>query len=1312
MKPFSVDDIHEVFRKDLADFTAATRQGLTRYCAPGGVLDDVQTAAVCTHAIKGVSAMVGAWGLSYLCEDFEVLYEVLGSLHRSEPDSAREMALFILESAPATEQMARLTLAGQLEEAHDIYRRIRITSGRKFHGYLPTREEFTEAAAEAPPRFQPQLGLAGGARRIAPPMLKLAGDEPAALPNLTEPPAPPVTSPTLQVMAMTSSAAGTARRVSPPPLKLNTSPELDKMPEQDLAGRAESSRPLLVPRAPGFARSLVKPALKIAIAPPENDSADLSQSSSAADLEFQLIFETEAGGYLQDLVPVLEQLAAGITTDEPWSAVRRIFHTLKGSAAMVGAAEVSDVARLGEALARVAEEKPAARIPRRVARLERVAKRIAALLSFSPAAATTPPPRPTVAAIRGGLDPEFVHAFLSDAEEQINSLELALLAWERHEEPEAQRNAAFRAYHTLKGAANSIGLQPLGTSLHAAEAFLEDPLIRDAQPSAESFQFLFGTVDKLREFSVNLASNPAAEWRGDWSRSAGQLTGAADADASADARREAELQAELIQAFAFDAREQAVQCEAEILAWERGDDPAPRVFGIFRAFHTLKGAANSVGLRSFGADCHAAEGLLDRLSKSGQVQPVPEIVTFLLSAVDQIAHFGVALDRDLRTAWAHEWQHEVEQLKALITGPDESATASPAESDDLDAAPVAVDYIRVDAARVRKLLNQVGELVIERHRFGAKLERATELRQLLGGNRQRLLRLVESFQDTFEYSSSRPRFATGSAPAFSGAGLRGDLNGSTAADEFSELEFDRYDELNMHSRALAEVADDLGQVTVELERLIDSFHTDEKRFGIHSKVMQEDITTLTSQPIFGLFHRLERTFRDAVQSEKKDAVLRFERTECTLDRAILERLHGPLLHLLRNAVAHGIEQGEERIAGGKPRQGVVTLAARQSGNQVIVTVQDDGAGVSPERVLARARQRNLIGPEITELSGEAVLELLFTPGFSTADDISSISGRGVGLDVVKQEVEAMKGSIALSSTPGEGTTWTLQLPLTLAVSEAIIIEVAGQEYALPLNHVVSGLLLNPAGISVRAGVEWYRHAGEDLRVIRMDHIFRTPDAERGTRGVIISVGEVRAVLVVDRVPARREIVVKGFDPLLAQHPFLEGATLDDEGRPLLILSVAALLGAATEIDPTLAGARDAATSRPGKSGTGTGRLTALVVDDSLSVRLVQDRLLTDLGCDVVLANDGLDAIEKLRLRIPDIIFTDLEMPRMNGYDLISTVRTHPTWAHIPMVLVTSRAAQKHLDKALHLGANSFLTKPFSQADLAKQLAEHVSSAPR
>lgn len=1303
MKPFSVDDIREVFSADLADFTAATRQGLDRYLAPGGACEDLETATVCTHAIKGVAAMVGAWGLSYLCEDFEVLYEVLGSLHRSEPDSAREMAAFILEHTPDAELLARLTLAGELEEAHEIYQRIRATSARKFHGYLPARETVKEAVAEVQPRFLPEAALAGGARRVAPPVLKLASDRNSAHSDTAEARPLAGTSPTLQAITVASNAAGAGRRVTPPRLKLSSSPAALAAPEREPESKRESKMATAARSALGVARSVLRPMLKIAGGSSQPATSEVLQPSSAADLEIREIFRTEAEGYLMELATAMEQLAANLVQDEPWATVRRLFHTLKGSAAMVAAAEVSEVARLGEALARVAEEKVAARKARRLTRLRKVAEHVAALLSISPAAAA---PQPTVS--RPGLDPEFASAFVSDAEDQINSLESALLAWERREAPAEQRNAVFRAYHTLKGAANSIGLQPLGICLHAAEAFLEAPTVRDAHPSAESFHFLFGTVDQLREFSVRLASDPAAEWHGDWTRAASRLTGGLDADAAAEARREAELQTELIHAFAFDAREQAVQCEAEILAWERGEDPASHVFGIFRAFHTLKGAANSVGLRPFGRDCHAAEALLDRISKSDQVQPVPEIITFLLSAIDQVASFGAALERDIHVAWAHDWQSSLDALQLLIVGSSESVPTSLAEGDDLDAAPAPVDFIRIDAARVRKLLNQVGELVIERHRFGAKLERATELRQLLGGNRQRLLRLVESFQDSFEYSSSRPRFTPSSGALHGAAGSRSHLNGASVADDFSELEFDRYDELNMHSRALAEVADDLGQVTVELERLIDSFHTDEKRFGIHSKVMQEDITTLTSQPIYGLFRRLERTFRDAVQSEKKDAVLRFEGAECTLDRAILERLHGPLLHLLRNAVAHGIETGESRIAAGKSRQGVVTLAARQSGNQVIVTVQDDGAGVSSERVLARARERHLIAPETQELSQEAMLDLLFTPGFSTADDISSISGRGVGLDVVKQEVEAMKGSIALNSTPDEGTTWTLQLPLTLAVSEAIIIGVAGQHYALPLNHVASGLLLNPLNITRRNGAEWYRHAGEDLRLIRLGRLFRIPE-EGGSRGVIISVGDARAVLVVDRVTARREIVVKGFDPLLAQHPMLEGATLDSEGRPLLILSVPVLLRAATELDPAATVSGSSAATRAKDSSARSGRLTALVVDDSLSVRLVQDRLLTDLGCDVVLANDGLDAIEKLRLRLPDIIFTDLEMPRMNGYDLISTVRTHPTWAHIPMVLVTSRAAQKHLDKALLLGANSFLTKPFSQSDLAKQLAEHVSS---
>ena len=1309
MKPFTVDDIKDIFKADLDSFISSTRRQLDRYLSPEGAVEDFEECARHAHSMKGVAAMVHAWGLSHFGDDLECLYELAESLHNSERERARGIAGFIHALIPHWEEMAEMTLDNRLEAALEVYRKIRGLADKHYNGYLPKRElteiSFgkSEARVDDSEKVKPASAAAGVARKVAMPGLKVVSVE-------------AVVSDPAQ-MKPSAEAAGVARRISQPRFK-TTEDRVDEHP----AAANESVKPSI--DTAGVARNVAKPMMKVAdepspvvVAEEEVQSLKLldeamEQAATAfcpVDEDLVALFRGEASEYIESLGMSLGQLRTR-DGDETWSEVRRLCHTIKGSAAMVGLDEASERAKHAENLARSGEENKNARGTRQVAKLIQAVEQCAKTLGLSfKLIAPSEVPKSASKVSTPAIDKDLAQAFVLDANDQLETLENALLLWEKGDDIEEHRNAAYRAYHTLKGAANSIGLGPVGAQIHHVEALLDFSRQGGVTLQKEMFTFLLTTVDHLRKFSAELNTNAGAVWTFEWAQTVAALVGASleQSQAKAGQRDEKDFEAEIVHAFALDARDQAQHLEQAVLNWERNNEPADQIQAAYRAFHTLRGAANSIGFKRLGDNFHVIESLLDRISKSGQLQPPAEIITFFLGSVDDLTKFATELERNPNAAWPHDWQAEAERLSALLGDAGENAQPI---AEEIDATPAQTDYIRVEANRIRKLLNQVGEQVVERNRFGAKLERAIQLRQLLGGNRQRLIRLVENFQDQFEYSSARVR--SGGA-AMRGAGFLPPPSsaGESGTDEFSELEFDRYDEYNMFSRQLTEVADDLGQVTVELERLIESFRYDEQRFASNSKLMQRDITTLTSQPIEGLFRRLDRIFRDAVQAEQKDAALRFEGISATLDRSVIERLYTPLLHLVRNAVAHGIEAPEAREAAGKPRQGIVIVGATQSSNQIFITIRDDGSGVDPARVLARAKERGLISADTTELSPERTLEMLFTPGFSTAAEVTSLAGRGVGLDVVKKEIESINGSVTMETEVGKGTTWRLQLPLTLAVSEAVIVGIGSQEFAIPLNFVASGLLLKADEIFLRDGTEFYSIAGEDIRLIRLARLFGGEDEISNPRGVILSVGDQRCVLLVDRVPARREIVVKGFDPLLARHIFLEGATLDSDGRPVLILSAPALIRYASVVarmdaaKPALSVSDSSLAAR--KVEQRSGRLVALVVDDSLSVRTVQDRLLAELGLEVVLANDGLDALDKLRQRTVDIIFTDLEMPRMNGYDLISTVRSNANWAHIPMVLVTSRSGQKHLDKAKDLGCNGFLIKPFTQADLAAQLSEHA-----
>ncbi|HSI85022.1 MAG TPA: response regulator, partial [Candidatus Methylacidiphilales bacterium] len=724
---------------------------------------------------------------------------------------------------------------------------------------------------------------------------------------------------------------------------------------------------------------------------------------------------------------------------------------------------------------------------------------------------------------------------------------------------------------------------------------------------------------------------------------------------------------------------------------------------------------------------------------------------------------------------------------APVTSQDSSAGTSAsgsAPSSSLPRTPTAAAgqeerTIRVEADRLRSLLNLVGEVVIDRNRFEKKIERSLELQRLIRENRDHLLRLVQNFQSQFDFTSladSRKRTEAaylmnarrqpvdnlksinGTASAATAASST-DSAVLTAAPEFSALEMDHYDELNILSRSLTEAADDIGEVMRDLEDLFDSFEQDNRKFAINSRLMQGEITALSMVPVNTVFRRLVRAFRDATRVEGREADLVFVGEATMLDKNIVDQLYAPLLHLVRNAVAHGIEPPDQRVAMGKPRRGTVIMRAAQASSQVTIEIQDDGAGIRTEAVRRRAIERGLLAADAPPLSHEHTVHLLFQPGFSTAEKISTVAGRGVGLDVVKAEIESLSGAVRVDTTEGAGSTWVLRLPISLSITEAIIGEAAGHTFAFPLNFIERGVLMDSLAVVQRDGGEFTAMQDEEVRVFSLAEQMQlkraatenTPKMENGAatsatlpgaQGLMLSVGESRAVLRLDRILRRQEIVVKPLDPLLAQHPYFNGATIDAEGHPVFIINLPGLIRAVAE--PSLSTAtvnapetkaeaevqsdhtKTAATVTEPKPASpappaaaiasatpkkASGPLEILVVDDSLSVRKVQERTLTAMGFRVHLAVDGLDALDKLRQLPIDLILSDLEMPRMNGYEFIRAVRNLPEKERstLPIVIITSRAAEKHHVKAMELGATGYLTKPFTQPQLEEMLKKQMGA---
>jgi chemosensory pili system protein ChpA (sensor histidine kinase/response regulator) len=454
--------------------------------------------------------------------------------------------------------------------------------------------------------------------------------------------------------------------------------------------------------------------------------------------------------------------------------------------------------------------------------------------------------------------------------------------------------------------------------------------------------------------------------------------------------------------------------------------------------------------------------------------------------------------------------------------------------------------------------------------------------------------------------------------------------------------------------------------------------------------------------------RLSRIVRLAADESKKPAELVIEGAQSQLDRQILDAILPALEHLLRNAVVHGIEPPEVRARVGKPEVGTITLGVRREGSEVLIDVTDDGAGLDVQAIRRKAVEKGLVKAS-DSMGDDVIVELILLPGFSTADELTQSAGRGVGMDVVDNEVKRLGGSLRIESEAGQGTHFLIRLPYTLAITHALIVNVGDESFALPLPTI--------EGIArVRREELLEILTQDDPRLAYGDGSYRVqhlgslvggspsqlPEEEGAVSLVLVRAGENSTALLTDSIEGSREIIVKTLGPHVASVDGVTGATILGDGRVVVILdSVTLVRGQPGESRPT-----PAATAAAAEASV----LTGLVVDDSITMRRVTQRLLERRGIRVHTARDGLDAIEVLREHDADFIVLDIEMPRMDGYQFATHVRNDPKLKEMPIIMVTSRSGEKHRARAIEIGVNDYLSKPYQEAELVSAIEALVGRA--
>lgn len=587
------------------------------------------------------------------------------------------------------------------------------------------------------------------------------------------------------------------------------------------------------------------------------------------------------------------------------------------------------------------------------------------------------------------------------------------------------------------------------------------------------------------------------------------------------------------------------------------------------------------------------------------------------------------------------------------------------------------EFARIDAELLEDLLNAAGEISIYHSRLNQQVNS------------------IEFHVEELEQTVQRVRDQLRKLEIETEAQIMAGHQDTLVAKDFDPLELDRYSNLQQLSRALAESANDLDS----LKDLLSSLTTEAESLLVQqSRVtaeLQDGLMRTRMVPFERHVPRLTRLVRQAANEAGKRAELAVEGASGELDRQVLDKMLPPFEHMLRNAVVHGIEEPDSRQSAGKPPAGRITIRLHREGAEMVIDVADDGQGLDVDRIRAKAYELDLLSPEAKVTDAE-IMDLILKPGFSTAGQVTQSAGRGVGMDVVANEVKKLGGSLRISSVTGQGTNFTVRLPFTLAITQALIVRTGDEVYALPLPSVEGvaripraelETLLAQSEPSYQYGEQAYkfRHLGMYLG----GQAAELPEDEAFIPVILVRAGEYSAALLVDEMLASREIVVKGVGPQLAGIRGISGATILGDGRIVLILDINALVRTGAPVVEIKRAAPAPADNRP----------LALVVDDSITVRRVTERFLKRNGMRVVTAKDGLDAISVLGDHKPDIILLDIEMPRMDGYEFASHVRNDDRVADVPIIMITSRVGDKHRARAIELGVNDYLGKPYQDSQL-------------
>ncbi len=745
-----------------------------------------------------------------------------------------------------------------------------------------------------------------------------------------------------------------------------------------------------------------------------------------------------------------------------------------------------------------------------------------------------------------------------------------------------------------------------------------------------------------------------------------------------------DINPELWKVFFEEAQELTPEVEGKLRAWSILPQDLHIPKALLRALHTLKGSTRMAGAMHLGELIHNMESGVEDIANE-EIVSVPMIEKLRIGFDD----INDRIDR-IQNPRQQEEQVEASSVETAAAEtpltPDDKTTPAAQNAEKTLDTPTQTPLLRVNPELIDHLVNESGEMSIARSKVEAQLHNFKESLLDLNESVERLrgqLREVEIQAETQMKSQTHDGDPT-----------------------FDPLEFDQFTRFQELTRLMAESVDDVVTVQQSLQITHSAAEEAVTQQAEMNRQLQQELMRIRTVPFGSTTEHFYRVIRQTATELNKKVNLEIQGDDVEIDRSVLDRINSPLEHLLRNAVAHGIEKPEQRLSLNKPESGEVAIKLCQEGNEVIITLSDDGSGLDTVRIREEANHLGLIQNDET-LDNDQLMALIFAHGLSTNKEVTGISGRGIGMDVVKNEITTLGGRIEIQSEANKGTTFSIYLPLTLAVAQTVMVRAGENTYAVRAVTVEHIHELGTDALNAAYENHQISFNEKNYPLAYLPHLLgetqNVPDIKRHNRLLLLHSGTLRLAIHVDELLGNSEVVVKNIGPQLSQAPGVEGATIMGDGEIILIINPVKLMQR-EEAQEIFTAPPVSATTTQKETPT---RPTIMVVDDSLTVRKVTSRLLEREGCEVLIAKEGLSAIKLLQDVIPNVMLIDLEMPQMNGFELIKNVRNNPRTAHMPIIIISSRTAEKHRKMADELGVNVFLGKPYNEKDLLKHITQFI-----